>query len=327
MAWSSASRSVLLTAITSARPSSITRPATARSCFSSMSPASSTTTTTSARRMASSVSATEAASSRLSIRLRRRMPAVSTSRIGRPRHCHSTRIESRVMPASGPVSTRSSPTRRLSSVDLPTLGRPTMVSSIGRLARSASAFSPSSSSSIGAMWRARASCRSLSPSPCSAETGIGSPRPSPWASARPFWPARPSHLLATRITLAERLRSQLAKLSSSGRTPARASIRNRTTSEASTARSVKRRMRASSTSPPAVSQPAVSRSVKARSPSCAGASRISRVTPGWSSTSAWRRPTSRLNIVDLPTLGRPTMATLGVTRGGRLSSAEGNESA
>ena len=40
------------------------------------------------------------------------------------------------------------------------------------------------------------------------------------------------------------------------------------------------------------------------------ASRRSRVTPGVSSTSAIFRPTSRLNSVDLPTLGRPTMATV-----------------
>ena len=34
------------------------------------------------------------------------------------------------------------------------------------------------------------------------------------------------------------------------------------------------------------------------------------VTPGWSSTSARRLPTRRLNKVDLPTLGRPTMASV-----------------
>ena len=108
-------------------------------------------------------------------------------------HCHSTRIESRVMPASGPVSTRSSPTRRLSRVDLPTLGRPTIASSSGRLAASAVGIAPrslpsssSSSSGIGSMCRPSASCRSLRPSPCSAETGIGSPRPRPCASARPL---------------------------------------------------------------------------------------------------------------------------------------------
>ena len=42
----------------------------------------------------------------------------------------------------------------------------------------------------------------------------------------------------------------------------------------------------------------------------AAPSRRSRVTPGVSSTSASRRPASRLNSVDLPTFGRPTMATV-----------------
>ena len=50
--------------------------------------------------------------------------------------------------------------------------------------------------------------------------------------------------------------------------------------------------------------------VKARSPSRAPPSRRSRVTPGRSSTSARRLPTRRLNSVDLPTFGRPTMATV-----------------
>ena len=45
----------------------------------------------------------------------------------------------------------------------------------------------------------------------------------------------------------------------------------------------------------------------------ASPSRRSRVTPGVSSTSASLRPTSRLNSVDLPTLGRPMMATLALS--------------
>src|SRR5262245_32791456 len=60
----------------------------------------------------------------------------------------------------------------------------------------------------------------------------------------------------------------------------------------------------------AVSSPAVSITVKVRSPSRATPSRRSRVTPGRSSTKASRLPTSRLNRVDLPTLGRPRMATV-----------------
>ena len=43
----------------------------------------------------------------------------------------------------------------------------------------------------------------------------------------------------------------------------------------------------------------------------ASAYRRSRVTPGVGSTIAWRVPTRRLKSVDLPTLGRPTMATVG----------------
>src|SRR4030095_8447488 len=38
----------------------------------------------------------------------------------------------------------------------------------------------------------------------------------------------------------------------------------------------------------------------------------SRVIPGRSWTIACRRPSRRLNSVDLPTLGRPTMAAVGV---------------
>ena len=38
----------------------------------------------------------------------------------------------------------------------------------------------------------------------------------------------------------------------------------------------------------------------------------SRVTPGVSSTMATRRPTIWLKKVDLPTFGRPTMATRGL---------------
>ena len=60
----------------------------------------------------------------------------------------------------------------------------------------------------------------------------------------------------------------------------------------------------------ASSRPAVSITVKARSPSARAPSRRSRVTPGRSSTSARRLPTRRLNSVDLPTFGRPTMATV-----------------
>ena len=84
-------------------------------------------------------------------------------------------------------------------------------------------------------------------------------------------------------------------------------------SAAAIAASVCARMRADRLSGAAAcSRPAVSITVKVRSPSCASPSRRSRVTPGRSSTRARRRPTRRLNRVDLPTLGRPTMATVKV---------------
>ncbi len=63
------------------------------------------------------------------------MPAVSWIRSCRPCQSRSTAIASRVMPASGPVNSRSSPSRRLISVDLPVLGRPTMAMRIGLRAR------------------------------------------------------------------------------------------------------------------------------------------------------------------------------------------------
>ena len=45
----------------------------------------------------------------------------------------------------------------------------------------------------------------------------------------------------------------------------------------------------------------------------------SRVTPGWSYTTAMEVPAMRLNSADLPTLGRPTIAILGRSVSGILS--------
>ena len=47
------------------------------------------------------------------------------------------------------------------------------------------------------------------------------------------------------------------------------------------------------------------------SPSCTNAPTRSRVTPAMSSTMAILRPASQLKSDDLPTLGRPTITTLG----------------
>ena len=123
-------------------------------------------------------------------------------------------------------------------------------------------------------------------------------------------PASPSALLAmTMIGLPAR-RTAAAKCRSAAVRPARASKTNRIASQSASAASVCARMRPASVAGSPSSRPAVSTMVKARSASRASPSRRSRVTPGSSSTSASLRPTSRLNSVDLPTFGRPMIATL-----------------
>src|SRR5512138_698044 len=66
-------------------------------------------------------------------------------------------------------------------------------------------------------------------------------------------------------------------------------------------------------------RPPVSTRVKRRPPSVHSAARLSRVMPGSEWTRDLRRPRMRLNRVDLPTLGKPTMTTRGsfVTAGPR----------
>ena len=118
------------------------------------------------------------------------------------------------------------------------------------------------------------------PMPCSADSATGSPRPSSQASISPASAARPSALLATRITRAARLRRSSASVRSTGVTPARASIRKRQTSAASTARSVSARIRPGRLASVTSSSPAVSTTVKRSAPSRPAPSRRSRVTPG-----------------------------------------------
>ena len=104
------------------------------------------------------------------------------------------------------------------------------------------------------------------PIPCSAESATGSPSPSSQASISPASAARPSALLATRITRGARLRSSSASVRSTGVTPARASIMNRQTSAASIARSVSARIRPGRLASVASSRPAVSIDGEAQRP-------------------------------------------------------------
>ena len=106
------------------------------------------------------------------------------------------------------------------------------------------------------------------------------------------------------------MRSQLASASSSSVTPVVASTRNSTTSAVFTAASTWRLTFASRSLPPG-NQPPVSTSMKWTPSQSASVSLRSRVTPGRSSTMATCSPTIRLNSVLLPTLGRPTMTTVG----------------
>src|SRR3954452_21163882 len=124
----------------------------------------------------------------------------------------------------------------------------------------------------------------------------------------PTSPCLPSLLLATSTTGLLARRAKSAKARSLGVSPARASITNISASARLIAVSVCSCIRAVSEPLAPSSRPAVSITVNSRSPRRPLPSRRSRVTPGSSSTSASFCPTSRLNSVDLPTLGRPIMA-------------------
>src|SRR5689334_20731200 len=62
------------------------------------------------------------------------MPPVSTSSKATPFHSVASRLRSRVTPGSGEVTASLPPTRRLTRVLLPTLGKPT-TATVGRLTR------------------------------------------------------------------------------------------------------------------------------------------------------------------------------------------------
>ena len=217
-------------------------------------------------------------------------------------------MASRVVPGSGAVSARSSPTSRLTSVDLPTLGRPIT-------ARSMTGSAPLGRHGIVVagvgLERLVQEIETLAVLGRYRHGRPEAERERVQSGRHP--PPRPSHLLATSISGVARLRRKPANCSSSGVTPARASISSRATSASAAARSVWARMRPRSEVGAAVSKPAVSHTRKRRGPRRPTPSRRSRVTPGSASTMAARRPTRRLNRVDFPTLGRPTIATVTTT--------------
>ena len=154
------------------------------------------------------------------------------------------------------------------------------------------------------------SSRSPVPRPWSALTGHGSPRPSSMNSQTRPSRATSSTLLATSSTGAGSRCSTAATRASSSVTPVTVSTTIITTSADRIACSLCADTLTSSSSPP-TSHPPVSTSRNSRPCHSPTTSLRSRVTPGRSSTIASRRPRIRFIRVDLPTLGRPTMATTG----------------
>ena len=139
-------RSHLFAATMRPRPALSASPAIAASWSVAPSTASSTSTTTSARSIARfdcSTLTRSTAPDRATLP-GRRMPAVSTIRNRRFRHCSTVSIASRVVPGMSLTRTRSSRSSRFTSDDLPTLGRPTIATAVssGALVARASARSP-----------------------------------------------------------------------------------------------------------------------------------------------------------------------------------------
>ena len=162
------SMSHLLTATTTARPSRSARSAMRRSCCSNGIAASKSTTTTSANLTARSPSLTDNFSSFSCTLAFLRIPAVSKMRIGSaapsdPTQSVRSEIASRVIPASGPVNSRSSPRIWFIRVDLPALGRPTTATCSGLADVGigiSTSMSPSSSSMLTSICGASCCARS-----------------------------------------------------------------------------------------------------------------------------------------------------------------------
>src|ERR1022692_3317313 len=236
----------------------------------------------------------------------RRMPAVSMKIYSVPWWITAWSTESRVVPATGDTMARSSPVRALSRVDLPTFGRPMMATLIPAGA---------GGSSTGASPRANPpvtrSSRASTPMPCSAETGNTSAMPSPKNSF-----VRPSRicesiLLTARETGLPRRLSIRARSRSLPVISARPSTRKMMWSAVFRTNSAWRRICPGMYSWSCTTMPPVSISSK-RGPSCSAAPCIRpRVMPGSSPTMERRCPVMRLKRVDFPTLGLPTMTTVG----------------
>ena len=136
-------------------------------------------------------------------------------------------MESRVVPGRSNAITRSSPTKVFNSVDLPTLGRPTMAIFGCVTSASSSLASGKDSRTI--------SISSRTPSPCAPETATGVPKPNSKNSAFTTLLFMPSVLLTARTIGRPVRRSLSAMILSCGAIPDRPSTRNTMASPSSTA--------------------------------------------------------------------------------------------
>ena len=234
-------------------------------------------------------------------RLRRR-PAVSTSTNVVSSRCSTVSMESRVVPGTSDTMTRSRPTSAFRSDDLPTFGRPRIATLI--------ASSPTGRSARPGSRPTISSRRSPEPCPCSAEIGIGSPSPSRWNSSASRSRRGSSSLFARTSTGRRDKRRISASSSSPGVMPAFASTTKSTRSASSTASRACAAICFPNGPESMRSTPPVSMSRNVVPDHSQRSSLRSRVTPGVSWTTAVRVAVRRLISVDLPTFGKPTIATV-----------------
>src|ERR1700674_1082351 len=217
----------------------------------------------------------------------------------------SVSIGSRIVPGTGLTRARSSPRRALSSEDLPTLGRPMM-------ARRSAFSSAGASSSGGGSASSTRSRKSPTPIPCCADTNDGSAKPSSRISCAKWRSVWESALFAATTTRCRERRRSWAISRSTGVNPSRTSSKKTMTWAWSIATLVWASIAACDSSfAVSRSRPAVSTTVNSRPRQSAIPYNRSRVSPDCGSTMALRQPRMRLKSVDFPTLGRPTMATIG----------------
>ena len=179
-------RSFLLSTTSAPRPEASISPARRASSAVAASRASTTSTATSQRSTWSRAIAADTCSTRVSIERRRRMPAVSTSTYSRPPNEKAVSIGSRVVPGASCTSTRSSPSRQLTSDDLPTFGFPMKAMRMGRFSSSRRGGGAARTAADAASLGRRATTASrnwLTPRPWLAETGNTSSKPNENASA------------------------------------------------------------------------------------------------------------------------------------------------